>query len=206
MSEVKLAAQSRTEFGKGASRRLRRAGRVPAVMYGHGADPVHISLPGHETQLAMRVANALMSIEVDGGDEQLALPKQIQRDPVRDTIEHIDLIIVRRGEKVTVEVPLIVVGEPGDASAVVVADQQTIALEVEATNIPAQIEVSVAGLLIGAQVFAKDLALPEGAVFNGAPDDLMVSVNAPAVEAPVAEAAEGEGAEAEGEQAEAAEE
>lgn len=197
MAEVKLVAQSRTEFGKGASRRLRRTGQVPAVMYGHGTDPVHISLPGHEIQLAMRVANALLSIEVDGAEAQLALPKQIQRDPVKDTIEHVDLVIVKRGERVTVEVPLVVVGEPGDASAVVVADQQTIALEVLATNIPAQLEISVEGLLIGAQVFAKDLPLPEGAVFNGAPDDLMVSVNAPAVEAP-AESEEEEGAEGEG--------
>jgi large subunit ribosomal protein L25 len=199
VAEVKLVAQSRTEFGKGASRRLRRTGLVPAVMYGHGTDPVHISLPGHQIQLAMRVANALLSIEVDGAEAQLALPKQIQRDPVKDTIEHVDLVIVKRGERVTVEVPLVIVGEPGDASAVVVADQQTIALEVLATNIPAQLEISVEGLLIGGQVFAKDLSLPEGAVFNGAPDDLMVSVNAPAAEAPAEseeeEAVEGEAAE-----------
>lgn len=194
MSEVKLLAKSRSEFGKGASRRLRRTGMVPAVMYGHGTDPVHISLPAHETQLAARVANVLLSIEIDGAAGQLALPKSIQRDPVKDTIEHIDLIIVRRGEKVTVEVPLVVNGDPGDSSAVVVTDLQTIALEAEATNLPAQIEVSVDGLMIGDQVLASDLQLPEGAVFNGEPDTLVVSVNAPAVEAP---------AEAEGEEGEA---
>lgn len=184
MSEVKLVAQSRSEFGKGASRRLRRTGRIPAVLYGHGTDPVHISLPAHETQLAARVANVLLTIAIEDAEDQLALPKAIQRDPIRDTIEHVDLIIVKRGEKVQVEVPLIVVGEPGDSSAVVVADQQSILLEVEATNIPASIEVSVAGLGIGAQLFAKDLGLPEGAVFPGDPDDLMVSVNAPAAEEP----------------------
>jgi large subunit ribosomal protein L25 len=184
VSEVKLVAQSRSEFGKGASRRLRRTGRIPAVLYGHGTDPVHISLPAHETQLAARVANVLLTIAIEDAEDQLALPKAIQRDPIRDTIEHVDLIIVKRGEKVQVEVPLIVVGEPGDSSAVVVADQQSILLEVEATNIPASIEVSVAGLGIGAQLFAKDLGLPEGAVFPGDPDDLMVSVNAPAAEEP----------------------
>lgn len=204
MSEVKLVAQSRTEFGKGASRRLRRGGRVPAVMYGHGTDPVHISLPGHETQLAARVANVLLSIEVDGAAGQLALPKAIQRDPVKDTIEHIDLIIVKRGEKVTVEVPLVVIGDPGEASGVVVTDLQSIALEAEATNLPAQVEVSVEGLMIGDQVFAKDLTLPEGSVFNGEPDTLVVSVNAPAVEAPAEEEATEEGEEGAGDAAEAA--
>ncbi len=200
MSEVKLNAESRSEFGKGASRRLRRAGRVPAVMYGHGTDPVHISLPGHETQLAARVANVLLSISVDGAAGQLALPKAIQRDPVKDSIEHIDLIIVRRGEKVTVEVPLVIIGEPGDASGVVVTDLQSIALEAEATNLPAQIEVSVEGLDIGAQILAQDLDLPEGAVFNGDPETLVVAVNAPAVEAPSEDegAEDGEGAEGEG--------
>ncbi len=190
MSEVELAAKSRTEFGKGAARRVRRAGLVPAVMYGHGADPIHVSLPGHETLLALRVANALLSISVDGGTSQLALPKQVQRHPIRDHIEHVDLIIVRRGEKVTVEVPLQFHGEPADPSAVIVVDQQSITLEVEATSIPAFIEISVQGLDIGDQVFARDLNLPEGAVFTGEPDDLMVSVNAPTVSGPSEEVAE----------------
>ena len=104
MPEVKLTAELRTEFGKGAARRIRRADKVPAVLYGHGTDPIHISLPGHETLLALRAANALLSIDVNG-DSQLALPKQVQRDPLKHTIEHVDLVIVRRGEKVTVDIP-----------------------------------------------------------------------------------------------------
>ena len=109
-SEVKIQAESRTEFGKGAARRIRRADKVPAVLYGHGTDPVHITLPGHDLMLALKTANALLSIELDG-DSQLALPKQVQRDPIKGFIEHADLIIVRRGEKVTVDVPLVLVGE-----------------------------------------------------------------------------------------------
>lgn len=197
MSEVKLSAKSRTEFGKGAARRVRRDGLIPAVMYGHGSEPIHISLPGHDTRLALRVANALLSISIDDGETQLALPKQVQRHPYRDDIEHVDLIIVKRGEKVIVEVPLQFVGEPGDSSAVVIADQQAIELEVEATSIPAFIEVSVEGMIIGDQVFAKDLQLPEGAVFTGEPDDLMVSVNAPQVEEAEEEEAGEEGVEGE---------
>ena len=119
MPEVKLTAELRTEFGKGAARRIRRAHKVPAVLYGHGTDPIHISLPGHETLLALRTANALLSIEVNGSS-QLALPKQVQRDPLRHTIEHVDLVIVRRGEKVTVEVPVHLEGEAGPDTLVVV--------------------------------------------------------------------------------------
>lgn len=177
MAEVKLSAETRSEFGKGAARRLRRAQHVPAVIYGHGTDPVHISLPAHETQLALRAANVLLEITIDGGKAQLALPKQVQRDPVRGTVEHIDLVIVRRGEKVTVHVPLITVGEH-ISDVMIVMDQQTIVLEVEATNIPAQIEIDVAGLQVGDTVTAADLNLPEGAVFPGEPTDLMLAAHA----------------------------
>lgn len=203
MSEIKLAALSRNEFGKGAARRLRRDGRIPAVMYGHGTDPVHISLPSHETHLAARAANALLLISIDETEGQLALPKQIQRDPVKDIIEHIDLVMVRRGEKVTVEVPVLVIGEASEAAAVVVVDQPTISLEAEATNIPAHVEVNIAGLEIGAQILAKDLVLPEGSVYPGDQDELVVSVNAPAAEAPAEDAEAGE---AETESAEESEE
>lgn len=178
MAEVKLSAQSRTEFGKGAARRARRDGLVPAVLYGHGSDPIHVSLPGHETLLALRVANALLSISVDGAAAKLALPKQVQRNPVKGTIEHVDLVIVRRGEKVTVEVPLHVIGADEKADRIIVMDQQTIALECEATHIPAQVEIDVTELEIGDQVAAKDLNLPDGAVFPGEPDDLILSVSA----------------------------
>ncbi len=200
MSENKIAAVSRTEFGKGAARRTRRAGLVPAVLYGHGTDPVHISLPRHDVQLALRVANALLTISIDEGKEQLALPKQVQRNPVKDTIEHVDLVIVKRGEKVSVEVPLVVVGEE-KVDGLVVMDQQTITLEVEATHIPASVEISVEGLEVGASITAGDLNLPSGAVFPGEADDLILSIAAsPAAEA--AEAADGE-AEAEGDAEEA---
>lgn len=179
MSEVKLAAKARSEFGKGAARRLRRAQLVPAVLYGHGSDPIHISLPAHETGLALRVANALLSIEVDGGAAQLALPKQVQRDPVKNSIEHLDLVIVRRGEKVTVEVPLLITGEvKGDAT--IVTDQTSIMIEAEATNIPAHIEIDVTDMEIGDQVLAADLKLPEGSVFPGEPDDLILAIHAAA--------------------------
>ena len=178
MAEVKIAAVARTEFGKGAARRARRDGLVPAVLYGHGSDPVHVSLPGHDTLLALRVANALLSISIDGKAAQLALPKQVQRNPVKGTVEHVDLVIVKRGEKVTVEVPLHVIGADDKADRVIVMDQQTITLEVEATNIPAAIEIDVTALGIGDSIAAKDLNLPEGAVFPGDPDDLMLSVTA----------------------------
>lgn len=200
MSENKIAAVTRTEFGKGAARRTRRAGQVPAVLYGHGAEPVHVSLPGHEVTLALRVANALLTLSIDGGKEQLALPKQVQRNPVRGTIEHIDLVVVRRGEKVSVEVPLVILGEE-KLDGLVLMDQQTITLEVEATNIPAAIEISVEGLEVGAAIAAGDLNLPEGAVFPGEADDLILSI-APMPTAEADEVAQGD-VEAEGDAEEA---
>ncbi len=177
MSQNKIAAVSRSEFGKGAARRTRRAGLVPAVLYGHGTDPVHLSLPAHELQLALRVANAVLEISIDEGKSQLALAKQVQRNPVRAEIEHLDLVIVRKGEKVTVEVALVVVGEHL-ADRMIVMDQQSIALEVEATHIPTDVEVNIEGLEIGATITAGDLKLPAGAVFSGEPTDLILSIAA----------------------------
>ena len=189
MPEVKLTAELRTEFGKGAARRIRRAQKVPAVLYGHGSDPIHISLPGHETLLALRTANALLSIEINGRS-QLALPKQVQRDPLKHTIDHVDLVIVRRGEKVTVDVPLHVEGEAGPATLVVV-DHKKIQIEAEATHIPERIVVSIDGLLAGTQVLARDLQLPQGAALNLDPEVMIVNVtNAPSAEAIEAELAE----------------
>ena len=193
-----IAAQARTEFGKGAARRTRRAGLVPAVLYGHGTAPVHVSLPAHEIQLALRVANALLTIRVDGGEEHLALPKQIQRDPIKDTIDHVDLVLVRRGEKVTVEVPVVLVGDESD-DLLYLLDRQTVALAVEATQIPADITIDVSGLGAGDVITAADLKLPEGAVFVGDPEELLVSVSVPrsaAEDAAAAPAAEGGEAEA----------
>jgi large subunit ribosomal protein L25 len=175
--QVTLSATQRSEFGKGAARRIRRAHQVPAVLYGHGADPVHISLPAHETQLALRVANVLLEIDIEGGKKQLALPKQVQKDPVNGNIEHVDLVVVRRGEKVSVQVQLVTVGEHS-TDVMVMMDQNTITLEVEATHIPTQIEIDVTNLEIGHIIAAKDLVLPEGAVFNGSPDDLILSGHA----------------------------
>ena len=169
-----INAELRTEFGKGAARRTRRANRVPAVLYGHGTDPVHVTLPAHETLLALRTANALLSLDL-GGKQQLALPKQVQRDPITGFLEHVDLVIVKKGEKVTVEVPLLVTGTIKE-DRILVMDQQSITLEVEATNIPAHIEIDGGALEIGAQVTAADLNLPAGAVFPGDPEDLILSI------------------------------
>ena len=191
MPEVKLTAEMRTEFGKGAARRIRRAHKVPAVLYGHGTAPIHIALPGHETLLALRTANALLSIEVDG-ISQLALPKQVQRNPLKHTIEHVDLVIVRQGEKVTVDVPVQVEGEAGPDTLVVV-DHNSIPIEAEATHIPRQILVSVEGLPAGTQILARDLQIPTGSSVELDPDTLIVNVtNAPTVEALEAELAEAE--------------
>jgi large subunit ribosomal protein L25 len=189
--EVKLIAELRTEFGKGAARRIRRAHKVPAVLYGHGTAPIHIALPGHETLLALRTANALLSIEVNGSS-QLALPKQVQRDPLKHTIEHVDLVIVRRGEKVTVDVPVHVEGEAGPETLVVV-DHNSIPIEAEATNIPQRILVSVEGLPPGTQILARDLELPAGSTVDLDPETLIVNItNAPTAEAVEAELAEAE--------------
>jgi large subunit ribosomal protein L25 len=163
------------------------------VLYGHGTDPVHISLPGHETLLALRTANALLSIDVDG-QSQLALPKQVQRDPLKHTIEHVDLVLVRRGEKVTVDIAIQLEGEAGDDTLVVV-DHNSLPIEAEATHLPEQIMVSIEGLPAGTQILAKDLELPEGASLGIDPETLIVNITA----APSAEAIEAELAEAEAE-------
>ena len=228
MSETKIQAESRTEFGKGAARRIRRADKVPAVLYGHGTDPIHITLPGHETMLALKHggANALLSIEV-GGKSQLALPKQVQRDPIKGFLEHLDLIVVSKGEKVTVDIPVHIVGEPV-SDALVVTEHPTISVEAEATHIPEYIEVSVEGAEAGTQILARDLQLPKGSTAQIDEETLVVNVtHAPTAaeleeelaategelgiereeageEAP--EAAEGEAAPAEGEAAESASE
>jgi large subunit ribosomal protein L25 len=193
MSETKLVAQTRTEFGKGAARRIRRAHQIPAVMYGHGTQPVHITLPGHETMLALKSANALLSIEIDG-TTQLALAKDVQRDAIKPVIEHVDLVVVRRGEKVTVDVQVHVTGEAA-VETVVTVENQTVELEVEATHIPENLEVSVEGLEAGTQIHASDLVLPEGAALVSDPEILVVNVTA----AVTAEALEAELAEAEAE-------
>ena len=224
MAEARIDAETRTEFGKGAARRTRRAGKIPAVLYGHGTDPIHITLPGHETMLALKHggANALLSIEVEG-KSQLALPKQVQRDPIKGFLEHLDLIVVRKGEKVTVDIPVHVVGE-SKSDALTVTETNTVSVEAEATHIPEFFEVSVAGAPVGTQIHASEITLPEGTTLLADGELLIVNVtqqiSAEALEAelaeaeaeagieheaPEAEAAEGEAAAPEGESAEAAE-
>jgi large subunit ribosomal protein L25 len=189
VSDVKIAAELRTEFGKGAARRIRRADKVPAVLYGHGTDPLHLTLPGHDTMLALKTRNVLITLDIDGRDNELALPKHVQRDPIKGHIEHVDLILVRRGEKVTVDVPVIVAGEAAPETLVNL-ENPTIALQAEATNLPVGIEVSIEGLLAGTQIHAKDLVLPRGSTLAADEDLLVVNVTV----APTAEELEVEGA------------
>ena len=193
MPEVRIAAEPRTEFGKGAARRVRRAHKVPAVLYGHGTDPRHISLPGHELMLALKTANVLLEIDLEGGTE-LALPKSVQRDPIKGFLEHVDLILVRRGEKVTVEIPVNLVGEAAPDSLVSL-EHATISVETEATHIPTGVEVSIEGLPVGSQIHAKDVELPSGTTLAVDPEALVVNITA----APTAEQLEAELAEAEAE-------
>ena len=190
MSEIKLVAETRTQFGKGAARKIRRDNKIPAVLYGHGTQPVHITLPGHDTMMALKTANALVDIEIDG-TSQLALAKDIQRDPIKPVIEHVDLVVVRRGEKVTVDVPVHTEGEAA-AETVVTVDSQTLQLLVLATSIPEQLVVSVEGLEAGTQVLASQVQLPEGAELVTDGEALVVNVTqqitAEALEAELAEA------------------
>jgi large subunit ribosomal protein L25 len=196
MSEdLKITAETRTEFGKGAARRIRRDNKVPAVMYGHGNDPTHITLPGHDTMMALKHGgtNALLYIDIEG-KTHLALTKQIQADPIKGFLEHIDFVEVKKGEKVTVEIPVHVVGE-SKSDAMVVTDLNTVSVEAEATHIPEYIEVSVEDAEVGFQVFAKDLDLPSGSTLLTDEDALVVNV----VHAPTAEEIESELEEAEAE-------
>ncbi|WP_313355448.1 50S ribosomal protein L25/general stress protein Ctc [Microbacterium sp.] len=178
--ENKVVAETRTNFGKGFARRLRAAGKIPAVIYGHGTDPVHLALPGHQVSLIIRRANALLDLEIDG-TSQLALVKDVQKDPVRQIIEHIDLLVVKKGEKVVVEVPIIVTGE-SFSGTIVTVDLATIKLEVEATHIPQHLEVSVEGLEEGSHITAGDVTLPKDAALLDEPDVLLVAVSLPAAE------------------------
>ena len=188
MPEVKIAAEARTEFGKGAARRSRREGKVPAVLYGHGTDTRHLSLPGHDLMLALKTPNVLLRLEGLKNGSEIALPKAVQRDVLKGFLEHVDLILVRRGEKVTVEVPIRVTGEiaPGDG----MLNQQLVQIPVEAdaTNIPQGIEVSVAGMEIGDAVHASDLRLPPGVTLQVEPDTMVLHV----IAQQVAEEPEGE--------------
>jgi large subunit ribosomal protein L25 len=194
VSEVRLSAEARTEFGKGGARRTRRAGKIPAVIYGHGADPRHVSLPAREFANAVRHggANVLLTLDL-GGEEQLAIPKAIQRHAIKGTFDHVDLLAVRRGEKVTIDVPLAVSGEVV-AGGLLAQEHTAVALEAEATNLPTEIPVSIDDLKIGDQIVAGDLTLPAGAALITDPSQVLLIMNeAPTeaeIEAELAEAAE----------------
>ena len=202
-TDTKVVAEVRENFGKGYARRLRAAGKIPAVIYGHGTDPVHVSLPGHQVSLLIRRANAVLELEV-AGKQQLTLVKDVQKDPVHQIIEHIDLLVVKKGEKIQVDVPVVVLGEPF-AGTIANLDNATVTLEVEATHIPQHVEVDVEGLEDGTHITAADLTLPKGAALVTEPETLVVAISVPA--ATIAESDEIEAADeaAAEEQSEAAE-
>lgn len=191
MSEVKLAAGIRSEFGKGAARRVRRDNKVPGVLYGHGTDPVHITLPGHELLLALRTPNVLISLDIEGRTE-LAIPKSVQRDPLKGFLEHVDLLLVKRGEKVTVEIPVHTEGELAPGAYLVEHVLNALPVEAEATHIPESVTVSIAGLEAGDSILAKDVPLPSGTTLAVEDDTVVLQVLAAQAEEPAAEGAEGE--------------
>jgi len=192
MSEdTTVHAELRENFGKGFARRLRAAGKIPAVLYGHGTDPVHVALPGHQMLLLVRRANALIELDI-AGKSQLALVKDVQKDPVHQIIEHIDLVVIKKGEKVEVDVPVVVVGE-SFSGTIVNLDATSVSLAVEATHIPEHVEVDVEGLEEGARITAGELTLPRGATLVTDPEVLVVAVSVPAAAA-ADEAAEDEAA------------
>lgn len=211
MAEVKISAEARTEFGKGAARRTRRANKVPGVVYGHGTDPIHVALPGHELMLALKTPNVLIGLDLDGRSE-LVIPKAVQRDPLKGFLEHVDLLIVKRGEKVTVEIPITVEGELAPGGNVLEHILNALPVEAEATHIPEAVTASIEGLDAGASILAKDIALPKGVALAVEEDTAVLQIVAAQVEeAPAEEAEEGaegaaaaaaaEGAEGEGAEA-----
>ncbi|MEU1010274.1 50S ribosomal protein L25/general stress protein Ctc [Streptomyces sp. NPDC088810] len=196
MSEVKLSAETRTEFGKGAARRIRRDNKVPVVLYGHGSDPLHLSLPGHDLLLALRTPNVLISLDIDGKTNELAIPKAVQRDPLKGFLEHVDLQLVKRGEKVTVEIFVHTEGELAPGGNLLEHVLNALPVETEATHIPESVTVSVEGLEAGASILAKDIPLPSGTTLAVDEDAVVLQVLAAQAEETEGEAAEGEAAEA----------
>jgi len=199
-----LVTEARDTFGKGVARKIRAAGKIPAVIYGHGTDPVHVTLPGHETALILRKANQVLELDI-AGKVQLALVKDVQKDPVRQIIEHIDLIVVRKGEKVTIDVPVHLEGEAAPGTSVN-QDANTVSLEAEATHIPESIVVSIEGLEQGAHILASDLKLPAGATLITDPETLIVGITGEQAqdlgeETEAEESAEGESADEASEEA-----
>ena len=181
MSDVTLTATKRTEFGKGPARRLRRADQIPAVLYGHGTDPVHLALPGHDTALALKNPNVLLTLHIEGQDEQLALPKAVQRDVLRGFVEHVDLIAVRRGEKVVVDIAVHVQGDP-TSGAVLTLENPTLSVRADAAALPERVSVDVEGLDAGDTIVAGDVVMPEGTELVSDPDLAVVVISAPQIE------------------------
>ena len=193
MSEVRIAVEQRNEFGKGAARRTRRAGKIPAVLYGHGSDPKHLSLPTIEFARAVREngQNAVLTLDVDGGKSELALTKTITAHPIKNYIEHVDLLLVKRGEKVVVNVPIVVSGDA--ASGALVSQELTeVEVEAEALHIPEQIELSIDGAEIGTQLHASDLKLPKGTTLVSDPETMVVNISEAAASMEEESASEGE--------------
>ncbi|MFJ8049424.1 50S ribosomal protein L25/general stress protein Ctc [Streptomyces luteogriseus] len=195
MSEVKISAATRTEFGKGAARRIRRESKVPGVLYGHGSDPVHLTLPGHELLMALRTPNVLIALDIDGKANELAIPKSVQRDPLKGFLEHVDLQLVKRGEQVNVEIYVHTEGELAPGGYLLEHVLNALPVEAEATHIPESVTVSIEGLAAGDSILAKDITLPKGTTLAVEEDTVVLQVLAAQAE----EAAEGE--EAGGEEA-----
>jgi large subunit ribosomal protein L25 len=194
VSEVKINAEPRTEFGKGGARRTRRAGKVPAVLYGHGEKPKHIALPAREFAAAIRHGgiNQLFNIEVGDGTTALALPKAIQRDPIKETFEHVDLLIVKRGEKITIEVPVQLIGEAA-RNTLVMTEHDKLSVTADATRLPDHLEVSIEGLEPGSRVTASDVTLPTGTELAAEPDLVIAMITAAPTADQMEGAVEGEG-------------
>ncbi|MBC3190038.1 50S ribosomal protein L25/general stress protein Ctc [Pseudonocardia sp. C8] len=195
MAQTRIPAETRTEFGKGAARRTRRAGKIPAVLYGHGTDPVHLSLPSLEFAAVVREQgrNAVLELDVAGSKPQLALTKTVVVHPLRPYIEHVDLLVIKRGEKVEVELDVVVTGDAAPGS-LVSQDLNTVVVEADALNIPDQVEVSLEGAEIGTHYYARDLDLPRGVELRTDPDYLVVQVIAAPTEADLEAEIDTEGA------------
>ncbi|GHD14880.1 50S ribosomal protein L25 [Streptomyces violarus] len=195
MSEVKISAATRTEFGKGAARRIRRESKVPGVLYGHGSDPLHVTLPGHDLLMALRTPNVLIALDIDGKTKELAIPKAVQRDPLKGFLEHVDLLLVKRGEQVNVDIYVHTEGELAPGGYLLEHVLNALPVEAEATHIPESVTVSIEGLSAGDSILAKDITLPKGTTLAVEEDTVVLQVLAAQAE----EAAEGE--ETEGEEA-----
>ncbi|MCX4526236.1 MULTISPECIES: 50S ribosomal protein L25/general stress protein Ctc [unclassified Streptomyces] len=191
MSEIKLAAKIRNDFGKGAARQARRDALTPAVIYGHGTDPKHVNVDAHALQLALRTPNVLISLDIEGDSAELVIPKAVQKHPLKRSISHVDFLIVKKGEKVTVDVAIVTEGELAAGGNMLETLQNTISVEAEATHIPTEVTVSIAGLEAGDTIHAKDLVLPAGTTLAVDGDIAVLQVVAPQAEEPAAEAAEG---------------